>query len=165
MPRMKFLETFALLHQFFESKVVEVNQEGEKKHAHMLHANIQAVEKISGKIVTWSLSVVGGTFLAILSDEYIHPEKRNYKYVYFIFILGWGCIAKSIHHGINVSGNSTAADRNADNYELLKAGSSDCQANFGKQLKWFKWGLAAFGVWLALYLCWWILADIPVKPK
>lgn len=74
---MKFIETVNLLHQFPESKISEAGEEGKKRITHMLHANIKAVEKMSGKMLTWSLSVVGGTFLATLSDEYIHPEKRD----------------------------------------------------------------------------------------
>lgn len=162
---MKFLRTITLIEQFLNSKLAETKEEGSRKLMHILHANIKAIEKSSGKIITWSLSIIGGSFLAIISDEYIHPEARQFKYPYFIFIIGWSCIAKSIYHGFNISGYSSAAERNLIDFELLQAGCSSCHDEFIIQLKWFKWGLSAFGIWLLLYLCWWILADVPIKTK
>ena len=160
---MKFLRTIGLLNELLEVELTARKNATAEKGNHKLLSYIRSVEKISGKTVAWSLTLIGGTFLAILSDEYIHPDDKRFKLVYLLFLVGWGCIAKSIYHGMNISGRAAAADLHVDDRKLLATVFTDCNSDFDRQLKWFRYGLVVFGVWLVLYLCWWIFGVMPVK--
>lgn len=36
-----------------------------------------------------------------------------------------------------------------------------CNGRLADQIRYFQYSLFAFGLWLALYLLWWIFVDIP----
>ncbi len=124
--------------------------------------SIKSISEGSNKIITWSLSIVGGTILIILSDSYLHPSTRNLKLVYSLFLLGWILIALSINKGIIISGRSMAGELYSENNEMLKQIFEKSNTDFKHQLNLFKWALLVFGLWLILFLCWWIFGDINV---
>jgi len=160
---MRFSKTLDLLNEFLTSKNKGEKEEEQKKNKHRLLLFIKSVEKMSGKITSWSLAVIGGTFLAILSEEYIHPAETKFRIPYFLFVVGWIFIAISIYYGINISGSAAAAELNSEDLDSLVEGSTACDKYFGRQLKWFKLALLTFGIWLGLYLLWWIFGNIPAK--
>src|SRR5579871_105690 len=144
---MKLIKSLDLLNEVLAAKIADRAAEEKMLANHILHSNIKSIEKISSKITAWSLTVIGGTFLAILSDEYVHPEDKTFKYGYFIFVIGWACIGRAIYLGLNLSQHSSASERNINNRASLEATFLKIQDCFSKQLFWFKWGLAAFFIW------------------
>ncbi len=122
---------------------------------------IESVEKGSNRIISWSLSIVGGSLLVILSESYILPSYQLYKLPYLLFGVGWILIGISIYNGRNITNSKMAAvlyDQNEDNLkEILK----NVNKYYLRQLRFFNWSLVAFGLWLILYLIWWIFGKSP----
>jgi hypothetical protein len=117
----------------------------------------------SNLVSTWSLSVVGGSLVVILSTSYIRPESTCLKSFYLIFVIGWILMAISLYHGINISGRSMACDLNYDNNDSLKKIFEKTNSDYAKQLRYFKLALLTFGIWLILYLTWWIFIYISLN--
>lgn len=120
---------------------------------------IKAVESGSSRISSWSFTIMGGTFLAILSDSYVHPESGQLKLFYLLFLIGWFFIAASLRFGMNISGRSIASELSAKSIDDLVKIFEKCNDDYSKQIRHFKRGLVVFGLWLVLYLIWWIFFD------
>ena len=70
--------------------------------------NMQIFEKItesnkllneeSNRLITWSLSIIGGSILVIISTDYVNP-KGCILYAYSLFLIGWFLLSISIHYG------------------------------------------------------------------
>jgi hypothetical protein len=160
---MRFSKTIDLLNEYLESKNGAGKAEDQSKKNDRLLSFIKSVEKMSGKITSWSLAITGGTFLAILSEEYVHPVEVKFRTPYFLFVVGWIYIGISIYNGISISGVAAAAELNALDLDSLVQGSVACDKYFERQLRWFKLALLVFGIWLSLYLLWWIFGNLPIK--
>jgi len=124
---------------------------------------IKAIAIGSSTISSWSLSVVGGSLLAVLSTSYIRPETVYLRLFYFLFVFGWIFIAISIYHGVNISGRSMAADFFSEDNKMLEDIFSKSNSDYKNQLAYFKKALFVFGIWLMLYLLWWIFFYITKK--
>ena len=123
----------------------------------MLFNTIQSIEIGSHKIITWSLSIIGGSVLTIISDSYYHPNEVKLKAIYLLFIAGWSLIGLSIYNGKEIMGRAMAAQLYKNNYNRLKAIFTKCNKNYSLQIRYFNLGLLIFGIWLLLFLFWWVL--------
>jgi hypothetical protein len=128
-----------------------------------LSQTIKAIDINSGKVSGWTLSIIGGSLLAILSDSYIHPTYRELRLLYLLFVPAWALLATSLAHGINVSGNAIASDLYSNNLELTTSIFDQSERSFSKQLKAFRAGLVFLAIWLVLYLVWWIFGYAPIQ--
>lgn len=124
-----------------------------------LYNCLKSIELGSNRVITWSLSVLGGTLLVILNRDYLVPQKDSLKLVYLLFIVGWYFLGISIYYGNNITGTAMSSElhrgREADLLDMFKLSNS----NYQKQIRYFNLALAIFGVWLLLYIIWWILGD------
>ncbi len=96
---------------------------------------IKSLEGSSSKVSAWSLTIMGGSFLAILSDSYIHPGSGSLKMVYLLFILAWISISLSLYYGMRISGSAVASDLYSNKISLLKTIFKKCNSEFASQLK------------------------------
>ncbi len=117
---------------------------------------IESIEIGSNKSISWSLSIVGGSLLVILNEGYIQPSYQPYKLVYFLFGIGWILIGISIYFGRKITNSKMAAVLNKDDNESLAAILKNINNYYTKQLQFFNRSLICFGLWLILYLLWWI---------
>jgi hypothetical protein len=124
---------------------------------------IKSIESGSNKISTWSLSILGGSLLAILSDSYLHPSKTQLKLVYLLFILGWTSIGISIFNGKEIIGRTIASELYKNDENQLVSIFTKCNNCYQRQLRYFNIGLFTFGIWLLLYLIWWIFGETLVN--
>jgi hypothetical protein len=115
---------------------------------------LKAIAQESKTLVTWSLSIIGGSLLAVLSTSYFKPESVKVKLIYLLFIPGWLCLGISIYYSDEISRRLLAA---------LFSGKAEIISNIGEkiniaftnQLNFFGWAQVFFGVWLLTYLLWW----------
>lgn len=107
----------------------------------------------SNRLITWSLSVVGGSVLAIVSTEYVNP-KGWIVYCYALFAVGWIQLGVSIYYGEKLTRIYVASLtlNESDTYE----NSRELDEAFGEQIGFFKWGIAVFAIWLIIFLFWYI---------
>ena len=130
-----------------------------------LYGGIESYESGSAKLVTWSLSIVGGSILIIISDSYFRPSNIYHRYFYFLFLLGWIFLAISMYHAFLITRRGMVKALYKDNPKLLTPIFEETNTSFKWQLRCFQWGLLCFGIWLVSYLTWWIFSPFPnLKP-
>lgn len=119
---------------------------------------IKSMAIISDSYVTWALSIVAASIAAIVSTSYIKPEDHRSRYMYLLFIPGWVFLSLSIYKGSQISLRTAAAAFKQENREILLEIGYKINTALSSQLAFFKWGLLFFGLWLCMYLIWWISA-------
>lgn len=129
-----------------------------------LNNSIKNISDVAGKLTGWAVSIIGGTILIILSSSYYHPPCPCEKIFYLIFIPGWILLFASIYFGTKTMRRSIAADLFTGNEENLKGIFKEANKEFKNQLDTFKFGLTFFGIWLIIYLLWWVFSFLPSKP-
>jgi hypothetical protein len=123
---------------------------------------IQAIVAGSNTINTWSLSIIGGTILAILSTSYVKPMQRWGRLIYLLFIPGWVFLLLSIQNNSKITGRGIMATLMPEKIPSIVEKMND---EFANQIYDFKVAIILFSIWLILYLIWWIFQDFSDKIK
>ncbi len=145
--------------EFFELRIKSMADSSIDSKADKLFNCIKSIEIGASKISTWSLSTLGGSLLAILSDSYLHPTTTKLKMIYLLFILGWIFIGVSIFNGKEIAGRAIASELYKGDVAQLTVIFTKCNTCYTRQLRFFNLGLLVFGIWLLLYLFWWIFGE------
>jgi hypothetical protein len=115
----------------------------------------QATVSYSQSLTEWALLIFGGSVAILVGASYVRPQNRLVRSGYFLFILGWASLLRSIYSGSQVQRAYLAY--------LWSPGMSISEArrtigtDVATQIGSLKWALCVFGIWLCVYLCWWIL--------
>src|SRR5690349_5872891 len=141
---------FVLLTEFLQLKVTKMHEPPADTSADRLFNCIKSLENGSNRVSTWSLSVLGGSLLAILSNNYLRPDKANIKIVYLLFVIGWFFIGVSFYNGKNIISRTIAAELAKNDINLLKKIFYKCNSYYSRQLLFFNLALLVFGIWLLL---------------
>lgn len=120
---------------------------------------LKSIEAGSNKISTWSLSTLGGSILAILSTDYNAPRESLFRLIYLLFVLGWIFLGIAFFEGKRISAKTIAAELHKGNKDQLSKMFKSCNGYYARQLKFFNYALLIFGIWLLLYVTWWIFGD------
>ncbi len=145
--------------KFYKLNIQKVKSEQESSGANQLFNCIKSIESSAGKISSWSLSVLGGSILTLLSDKYLHPENIELRLPYILFFIGWVFLAISLYNSKEILGRSIAAELYKVDKDNLKPIFRKCNKLYKNQLMFFNLSLLAFGIWLVIYLSWWIFGD------
>jgi len=117
---------------------------------------LEAVGAVSESLVTWSLAVVAGSVAAIVSTSYIRPTSSGIRLAYLLFLPGWGALAGSIVFGDRIARWIVTAHQDPSR---LREISRHISNDFASQQDLFLLGLAPFGLWLVIYLLWWVFGE------
>lgn len=110
----------------------------------------------SNRIISWTLSIIGGTILTIISTEYVEPV-GCIKYFYLLFIVGWLFLAKSIYHGQKITRIFIAGFTvNETDKQAINEIGKKIDTNFAHQIESFRNGIIIFTSWLIIFLIWFI---------
>jgi hypothetical protein len=120
---------------------------------------LSTIAHSSSTLIGWSITILGGTFLAILSSSFNRPSSLKFRLTYFLFIPGWTCLFWSIKKGDDITGRVIAA-RIAEvkfperSFEIMSEINADliCQRDL------FLFSLIFLALWLLSYLFWWIFS-------
>jgi hypothetical protein len=135
--------------------------EDEKKAAEKLIAYAKKINDAnrlindeSNRLITWCLSIIGGSILAMVSTSYIRPA-GIYLYAYLLFPIGWVLLGISLYYGelttrIYIAG-ATVSDENVEDIEKV---GLEADKKFANQLTFFRIGIITFFLWLVSYLIW-----------
>lgn len=100
------------------------------------------------------LVIIGASLAVLVGSTYLHPL-ASLRWVYLAFPVGWSFLGRAMYYGLLARGtflaylvNSKAATQTA--WVIRLSGWMNQQVRF------FKFGLCAFAVWLLLYVGWWI---------
>ncbi|MEM7487387.1 MAG: hypothetical protein AAF348_19435 [Bacteroidota bacterium] len=128
----------------------------EISEGNQLFNTIESIEVGSNKSINWSFSIIGGSLLVILNEGYIQPHCQDYKLVYLLFGVGWTLIGISIYYGRKIANSKMAAVLFRQDNGSLKNILKNVNRYYTNQLILFNWSLVFFGLWLILYLIWWV---------
>jgi hypothetical protein len=114
----------------------------------------EAATLLANTLISWAFVMIGGSILAILGTGYYRPSTLWVRCSYLAFIPAWFFLALSVYTGTRVQGVYLAALYSKHpNIAVLKTTVNDDAVS---QIQWMEIGLTCFGVWLTLYLLWWI---------
>lgn len=120
---------------------------------------IKSMESGASRISAWSLTIIGGTLLVILNKDYSTPETGYWRLIYLLYIFGWLSLGRCLYMGNQITGSTIIAELRRGNTNDLKLILKQCNRWYGNQIKYFNISLYFFGVWLVLYMIWWIFGD------
>ncbi|MBZ0097715.1 MAG: hypothetical protein K8F30_01445 [Taibaiella sp.] len=113
---------------------------------------LKAISESSKTYEGWTLLVIGGTILTILSSDYIKPTHNRARIIYLLFIPGWISFSISLFKADYISRAAIGATMSTDLSGLFK----DIDKAYGDQLSYFKGGLLFIVLWLILFVIIWI---------
>jgi hypothetical protein len=108
----------------------------------------------SASMVSTGLAIIAGSIATIVSTSYLRPTISNVRLIYLLYLPGWAFIGTSIYYGDTIARRGIAAhfvDSNQlETIAALLNTDYQCQRNL------LALGLGAFGIWLVLFLFWWV---------
>jgi hypothetical protein len=126
-------------------------------------AGVKEIVDQSNKAVNWCLCLAGGSIATLLGSIYIRPIGKKMKLSYFLFLLGWIFLGIAFKYGsdlgsesVNAAVEKTSESRSVD---LIVQIHND----YSSQLSYFNLALYILGVWLTIYLLWWIFSGSDPK--
>jgi hypothetical protein len=129
-----------------------------------LREGLKTMAENSRNVMSWSLTLIGASILAIVSTGYLRPMSRRMRFVYLLFIPGWVLLGWSLYYGDSIARRYTATAFMQARVKLLEIGQL-MNGEFDSQLTFMNWGLGVFAIWLIIYIVWWVIADLPAKEK
>ena len=115
-----------------------------------------AAVALGNTLTGWVFLIFGGSILLVLGTSYYRPQNRWVRWSYLIYVPGWLCLAVSAYQGTQVQSVYLAS--------LFWASPDWTQLNhtlnrhLASQIDFLRYGLVCFGLWLFIYLLWWIFA-------
>ena len=105
-------------------------------------------------LITLAVMVAGATIAIVINAAYKRPDAWQMRIVYLLFPVGWFCLARSIHFGIQLRGVYLAHLFSLPTSELdfICPATIDAQA----QRVSLEWGIYVFAFWLSIHLVAWI---------
>lgn len=122
----------------------------------------QLMNDESNRLISWCLSIIGGSVLLIVSSDYANPE-GSIIYSYLLFPIGWVFLSLSIYYGqritrIYIAGITIPDDNLAD----FERNGTQADKAFHKQMIFFRNGVFVFSLWLVLFLFWFVASKLCV---
>lgn len=123
----------------------------------------EAATGLANTLTSWAFVMIGGSILAILGTSYYRPKAIWVRCGYFAFVPAWVYLSLSVYSGTRVQSVYLAALYQSNpRIDLLTTSlNSDSLAQINRM----ETGLAFFGVWLTMYLLWWIFNREDRKEK
>lgn len=109
----------------------------------------------SQTLITWSLSIIAGSVIAVVGTSYLRPEHLYLRIIYLLFIPGWSFLALSIHKGHKISRHYIASIFSQQQDILIEIGRS-INTCYKKQINYFEKALIFFAIWIVIFLLGWI---------
>lgn len=113
---------------------------------------LKAITDSSKTYEGWTLLVIGGTILTILSSDYLKPTNHRARVIYLLFIPGWISFSISLFKADYISRAVIGAPMSTNLAGLFQ----DIDKAYGDQLFYFKGGLLFIVLWLIVFVIIWI---------
>ena len=115
-----------------------------------------AAASLAQSLEQLTIAIMGGS-IAVLLTSFTHRPGRWMRWAYFLFLPGWVSLSYAIYRGVQVQRVFLSYHflPNPNLASLRVAINRDAYC----QIQSLELGLLIFGVWLILYLFWWIFAE------
>ncbi len=128
-----------------------------------LQDGMSAMSAGATTVTGWSLTILGATVAGIVAGNFLRPS-AIVRGIYLLFIPGWTFLGVSISYGDKVTRRLAAAAFTEDRTALGQIAAA-MNSDYAAQRGWFYLALLIFGLWLALFLLWWVFAKFEPKSK
>lgn len=122
----------------------------------------EAAQSLAQSLSQWSLLIIAGSLVLIVSTSYRRPRNRKVRAAYLLFIPMWCCLASSIYQGIMVQRSYVAylvASRSTPTAQTLN-GIAEAITNATRvQIGALEISLLIGALWLLIYIVWWICSN------
>jgi len=116
--------------------------------------SLKSVAEHSKDLSNWSVGMIAGAIATIVGTSYLRPAKLSMRLAYLLFPLSWTLLICSTLAGREVKGSYLASTIVADRF--LYDSVACANAALARQLDFLTWGTAVLGVWLVIFLRWWV---------
>lgn len=116
--------------------------------------SLESAVALVQSLIQFALLLIGGTVVILLSASYHRPKNVLVRGCYLLFIPGWALLGLSVNSGVRAQGAYTSyLIRSKADLTQTKATMTGDANN---QVFFLKSALVVFGIWLFIYLLWWI---------
>lgn len=136
----------------------------------MIQDGIKAIVENANVLIGWSLGLMGGSIAILVGSSHFRPTNRYLRLFYVLFIIGWIGLGKSMWHGhstvnccIMAQFKVTGDDKSNVENSILMESVQCANTEYDQQIKSFQFAVFVFGIWLCIYLFWWIMTTLPIK--
>ena len=122
---------------------------------------LKTIVETSQGLSGWAITVAGGSVVVILGTGYLRPKSCFVRLAYLLYLPGWLLLGLSVYYGQLIQRRYIAAllidtgQAKGDLGKIVQAVNS----HFGDQLDFFGWALVCFGIWLVIFLFWWVFGN------
>jgi len=119
----------------------------------------QAAQALGQSLSQWALLTIGGSLIVVVSTSYYRPKTRRMRLAYLLFLPAWVLLALSIFNGAIIQRSYVAflvASRGTITPENANKIAQRITRATESQIWYLQWALVCLGVWLFIYLLWWI---------
>jgi hypothetical protein len=127
----------------------------------------EAAQSLAQSLSQWDLLILGGSLVVIVSTSYYRPQSIKIRAAYFLFIPIWFCLALSVYQGIAVQRSYVAyliASRSTPTKQLLDQIAENITSATRSQIFALETALLFGGLWLLIYLVWWVFTNQSKEP-
>ena len=121
---------------------------------------VKTIVASSNTLVSWSMTIIAASLLALLSTSYLRPVEKKGKWMYVLFLPAWILLGVGIYCGSLIERRGIMAAIDPTRIPVILDKMND---EYASQLTYFNIALAFLGAWLILFLFWWLFTDTTVK--
>jgi hypothetical protein len=97
--------------RYFQNNKSDLEKLQSKISTEVKYNCIKSVDHGASKLVTWALSLTGGSLLIVLNGDYLRPpENDKLRIPYLIFLLAWSFSGLTIYYGNKITRRAMAAE-------------------------------------------------------
>lgn len=151
-PRIANCQTKDISPQPSQNKVL--NPGADAKPNDQLQKGPESAVAFSQAVSQWEVLIIGGSIAVLLGSSYLRPRSPRGRSWYLLFVPAWGFLFYSLYMGMSAQQNVLALS-NLKNVDVGPT-KEELARHIARQISTFEIGLAILGVWLVIYLAWWI---------
>jgi hypothetical protein len=125
---------------------------------------LEAATSMSNTLTSWAYAMVAGSIIALLGTGYYRPASRRVRLAYLAFLPAWVFLYRSIQAGTKIQGHYLG-ELYSKNHKLLEHHLTEVNTAGLEQSELMRKGLICFGLWLVVYVFWWVFNSEPTKEK
>ena len=140
----------AVCNHLYLHVLVQIKQSGDS----VVDKGLDSAVSFAQSLSQWAYVTIGASVALLFRDLSQRPKSRFVRGSFLVFLLGWFFLGCAIHKGLRVHG-AYIAYLMSPNHDLRDA-IRTINADASSQLSALTYGLLVFGLWLVVYLLWWV---------
>ena len=149
------LRNSAVLAILLDGMIMLAAAEGEPTVSHGTKA-FEAAVSLSQTLSGWALLIAGGSIVTLVGTSYHRPQFWWARLMYLAFIPGWIFLGRCMYFGVLVQRTYLGYLSSNPVGEKLMEFKGALNDDAFSQILSFQHAVYCFGVWLLLYLVWWL---------